>query len=67
MIAIDRFSEDAGLLEKLRQILRDKGLVVSTVVDDKREDGAKFADYFDYSERLSKTASSCSSALARSC
>ena len=54
MIAMDRFSEDAGLLEKLRQLLRDKGLVVSTVVDDKREDGAKFADYFDYSERLSK-------------
>ena len=36
-IAIDRFSEDAAVREA-RQILRDKGLVVSTVVDDKRED-----------------------------
>ncbi len=54
MIAMERFSEDAELLETLRQYLRANGLVVSTVIDDKREEGAKFADYFDYSERFSK-------------
>lgn len=49
-----RFSQDAELLAKLRDLLSDQGVVVSQVLKDQEESGAKFRDYFDYQEPLTK-------------
>jgi protein Tex len=51
-ILMDRFSEDAELLAALRAHLSEHGVVVSTVVPEKQEEGKKFRDYFDYVERV---------------
>ncbi len=53
-ILMDRFAEDANLLAELRQHQLDHALVVSQVVEGKTDEGAKFRDYFDYSEAVSK-------------
>ncbi len=53
-ILMDRFAEDAELLGSLRNHLRDHGIVVSVVAEGKQEAGAKFRDYFAYSEPLAK-------------
>ncbi len=53
-IVMDRFSEDAELLAALRGYLWQHGVLVSKVVEAKREEGEKFRDYFDYSEPLAK-------------
>ena len=51
-ILMEQFAEDADLLAKLREYLTDHGVVKSTVVAGKENEGAKFRDYFDYSEAL---------------
>ncbi|MFZ2628505.1 MAG: Tex family protein [Rugosibacter sp.] len=51
-ILMERFSEDAALLEKLRAFLVDNALLVSTVVAGKEMEGAKFRDWFDFKEPL---------------
>ena len=51
-ILMERFAEDAGLLEKLRNYLGEYVLVTSTVVAGKEEAGAKFRDWFDFREAL---------------
>lgn len=51
-ILAERFSEDAGLLENLRNMLWDKGLLYSSIVPGKEEEGANFRDWFDFSETL---------------
>ena len=55
-ILMERFSEDATLLEKLRNYLNDHGLLVSTVVEGKDKDEsaevAKFRDWFDFKEAI---------------
>ena len=51
-ILMERFSEDATLLQALREYLLDHGIVESVVVPGKEEAGAKFSDYFAYSETL---------------
>lgn len=56
-ILMERFAEDATLLEKLRNEVRSKGQLKVTVAKDKEEEGAKFRDYFDYAEPLSKVPS----------
>lgn len=56
-ILMERFAEDASLLEKLREEVRSKGQLKVTVAKDKEEEGAKFRDYFDYAEPLSKVPS----------
>lgn len=53
-ILTTRFSQDAELLASLRTLLWEKGVVVSEVAKDQEEQGAKFRDYFDYSEALCK-------------
>lgn len=64
-ILMERFSEQASLLETLRQALREDGRVVSKLVAGKEQDGAKFRDYFDYSETLSKVPSHRALAILR--
>jgi uncharacterized protein len=53
-ILVERFSEDAELIGALREDFWTGGRLVSKVRDGKQTAGAKFADYFDFSEPLHK-------------
>ncbi|HEV2566129.1 MAG TPA: Tex family protein [Microvirga sp.] len=53
-ILVERFAENAELLGALREIYWERGSLTSKVRDGKATDGAKFADYFDFSEPLPK-------------
>jgi protein Tex len=64
-ILMERFAEDATLLQSLREYLTDHGVVESKVVEGKEEAGAKFADYFDYSETIGTIPSHRALALFR--
>lgn len=68
-ILMERFAEDAELLQWLREYLLDHGVVESKVASDKNggkeEEGAKYSDYFDYSEPLSSIPSHRALALFR--
>ena len=64
-ILMERFSEDARLLERLRQALRQDSRVVSRLVAGKEQEGAKFRDYFEYDELLRKVPSHRALAILR--
>ena len=49
-ILMERFSEGATLLGRVRDYLAAHGVVDSKLVDGQADKGAKFADYFMYSE-----------------
>jgi len=49
-ILMERFAEDATLLNQIRTYLEDKAVVTVNVAKDKEQEGAKFRDYFDYQE-----------------
>jgi uncharacterized protein len=49
-VLMEQFAEDAELLGQLREHLQQHGFMVSKVVEGKEQEGAKFRDYFDYSE-----------------
>ncbi|MFJ7278707.1 Tex family protein [Kitasatospora sp. NPDC098663] len=49
-ILVERFGEDADLVGSLRERMWTRGRLVATVRDGKEQDGAKFADYFDFAE-----------------
>lgn len=51
-ILSERFGEDADLIGELREQLWSRGRLTSAVRDGKQDDGAKFADYFSFSEPL---------------
>lgn len=51
-ILMERFAEDAELLQQLREYLKEHGVVDAKVIEGKQEAGEKFADYFDYSEQF---------------
>ena len=51
-ILMEQFSEDAQLLGSLREYLEEHGVVRSMVIEGKESEGAKFRDYFDYSEPI---------------
>jgi len=53
-ILVERFAEDADLIGSLREELWSNGILASRVRDGKKEAGAKFSDYFDFSEPLTK-------------
>src|SRR5260370_16086094 len=53
-ILVERFSEDATLIGPLREEVWWRGRLCSRVRAGKAEPGAKFADYFEYSEALAK-------------
>lgn len=53
-ILVERFAEDADLIGGLREHMWSNGLLASKLRDGKKEAGAKFADYFDFSEPLNK-------------
>ncbi|HWW04110.1 Tex family protein [Collimonas sp.] len=64
-ILMERFSEDAALLQALREYLTEHGVVESKVVEGKQDAGEKFADYFDYSETIGTIPSHRALALFR--
>ncbi|WP_150522566.1 Tex family protein [Roseibium sediminis] len=64
-ILMERFAENATLVGQLRSYLQDRGVVRSKVIDGQQQAGAKFADYFDYEEALSKIPSHRALALFR--
>jgi uncharacterized protein len=49
-ILTEKFSEDADLIGELRERMWVRGRLVAKVKAGKEEDGAKFADYFDFAE-----------------
>jgi uncharacterized protein len=53
-ILVERFAEHADLIGSLRELLWSSGRVVSRLRDGKQQEGAKFADYFDFAEPLAK-------------
>ncbi len=53
-ILVERFAEDADLIGELRERMWNRGVLTSKVREGKEEDGAKFADYFDFSEPFGK-------------
>lgn len=49
-ILMERFAEDADLLDVLRRFLQTEGLLAARVVPGKEQEGAKFSDYFEHTE-----------------
>ena len=64
-ILIERFSEDAMLIGTLREEVWSRGRLCSRVRAGKAEPGAKFADYFEFSEPLASLPSHRTLALFR--
>ncbi|HEY9510105.1 MAG TPA: Tex family protein [Verrucomicrobiae bacterium] len=53
-ILAERISDDARARAQLRDLFWKQAVVKSKVISDKQEAGAKFKDYFDWSEPLAK-------------
>ncbi len=64
-IFMERVSEQADLIGKLRDLLWDKVKFVSSVIKGKEQEGEKFADYFDYQELLKEIPSHRALAIFR--
>jgi len=64
-ILMERFAEDAALLQWLREYLVNHGVVESKIMEGKEDAGAKYADYFDYSEKIETIPSHRALALFR--
>ncbi|SNY88570.1 uncharacterized protein SAMN04244553_5549 [Nocardia amikacinitolerans] len=64
-ILVERFAEDADLVGELRELMWNRGQITSTVRPGKEEAGAKFADYFEFSEPFHKLPSHRVLALLR--
>lgn len=64
-ILVERFSEHADLTGSLREAMWSRGALKAGVRDGKQAAGAKFADYFDFSEPYEKLPSHRILALLR--
>ncbi|GAA0776459.1 RNA-binding transcriptional accessory protein [Roseibium denhamense] len=64
-ILMERFAENAELVGRLRRYMEERGVVQSKLIDGMADKGAKFADYFDYSESWAKIPSHRALALFR--
>jgi len=53
-ILVERFAEDADLLGELRESMAARGSLISRVREGEEQKGAKFADYFDFSEPFAR-------------
>lgn len=51
-ILMERFAEDAILLQSLREYVQEHGVLESRVEEGKEERAEKYADYFDYCELI---------------
>ncbi|MBB3169944.1 Tex family protein [Simiduia aestuariiviva] len=64
-ILMEKFSEDAQLLGKLRDFLKQEAHITAKLIDGKEDEGAKFRDYFEHSELLKDIPSHRALALFR--
>lgn len=64
-ILVDRFATDADLVGEVRDRVYSQGTMRSAVVEGKETEGAKFADYFEFSEPFDKLPSHRILALLR--
>ena len=64
-ILVETFSENADLLGRLRNYMKDRAVLRARVVEGKQETGAKFSDYFDHSERWATAPSHRALAMLR--
>lgn len=64
-ILMERFSENANLLEKLRTYLWQDGTLSVRVIEGKETEGAKFRDYFEHDEPLKNVPSHRALAILR--
>ena len=64
-ILMERFAEDAQLLQKVRQHLNKYAHIKSQVIVGKEVEGSKYKDYFSHSELLKKVPSHRSLAMFR--
>lgn len=64
-ILMERFSEDADLIGALREAVWKHARLRSQVIEAKKTAGAKYSDYFDYSEQVSSVPSHRALALFR--
>ena len=64
-ILMERFAEDANLLQKIRQHLNKHAHIKSQVIIGKEVEGSKYKDYFTHSELLKKVPSHRSLAMFR--
>ncbi|MEW8255541.1 MAG: Tex family protein [Candidatus Thiodiazotropha taylori] len=64
-ILMEQFAEDAELVGRLREHLWESAQLTSKLVEGKEKEGAKFSDYFDYSETINKIPSHRALALFR--
>ncbi|MGH3620211.1 MAG: Tex-like N-terminal domain-containing protein, partial [Sciscionella sp.] len=64
-ILVERFAEDADLIGSLRERMWSRGRLTSRVREGKEESGAKFSDYFEFSEPLTKMPSHRALAMLR--
>ncbi len=64
-ILMEKFAEEAELLAQLRPFLTERTTLTAKVVVGKEEEGAKFADYFDFQESWQKVPSHRALAMFR--
>lgn len=64
-ILMERFAEDAALLQRLRDFLLAEAKISAKVLPGKEEAGSKFRDYFAYHEKLSAVPSHRALAMLR--
>lgn len=64
-ILMERFAEDADLLERLRNTLHNDAKLSSRVASGKEQEGAKFSDYFEHDEPLKSVPSHRALAMFR--
>jgi uncharacterized protein len=64
-ILMEKFSEDAELVGKLRDHLQEYGVLVASMQEGKETEGQKFRDYFAYAEPLRAVPSHRALALFR--
>jgi len=64
-ILAEELAENASLLGRLRQFMKDEAVLSAKVLPGKQEVGAKFSDYFDHSEAWASIPSHRALALLR--
>jgi uncharacterized protein len=64
-ILMERFSEDANLINKVRSFLKQEGSLSVRLVPGKEQEGAKFSDYFEHDEALKSVPSHRALAILR--
>ncbi|EKF20273.1 Tex family protein [Nitratireductor pacificus] len=64
-ILAEQFAENADLVGRLRNHMKERAVLRARVVEGKEEAGAKFSDYFDHSERWANVPSHRALAMLR--